>query len=89
MSKHTPGPWEINWYICKEGGKELWRAPAEIGPISPEHNHWGGWLLSVDEADARLIAAAPDLLKACAATLAGYPGWQKMIQNAHDKATGG
>ena len=64
MSKHTPGPWEIDWYICREGNKELWRVPRSIGPACTDHNHWAGNYITVDEADARLIAAAPDLLAA-------------------------
>jgi hypothetical protein len=44
-------------------GDVLWRAPCSIGPCGSEHSHWGGDLLTVGEADARLIAAAPDLLE--------------------------
>ena len=64
MSKHTPGPWEINWYICREGKEELWRVPRSIGPAYVDHNHWAGNYITVDEADARLIAVAPELLEA-------------------------
>ena len=45
-------------------GDVLWRSPRSIGPCGSEHSHWGGDLLTVEEADARLIAAAPDLLEA-------------------------
>lgn len=61
-AKHTPGPWEIDWYICREGNEELWRVPRSIGPAHVDHNHWAGKHIAVDEANARLIAAAPDLL---------------------------
>jgi hypothetical protein len=64
MSAHTSGPWTIDWYICREGNKELWRVPKSIGPIGIDHNHWAGHHLTVDRDDARLIAAAPTLLAA-------------------------
>ena len=64
MSKHTPGPWEIDWYICRAGNEELWRVPRSIGPVYTDHNHWAGNYITADKADAHLIAAAPDLLEA-------------------------
>ena len=70
--KHTPGPWNIDWYVCTEKGEELWRTPRAIGPIAPDHNHWAGWNLGVEEPDARLIAAAPEMYEAleeCALSL--------------------
>lgn len=60
----APGPWPIDWYICREGKKELWRVPRAIGPLSVDHNHWAGNYLDVGAADAALVAAAPDLLAA-------------------------
>jgi hypothetical protein len=62
--KHTPGPWEIDWYICREGDEELWRVPRSIGPAMVDHNHWARDHINVDKADAYLIAAAPELLEA-------------------------
>lgn len=64
MSKHTPEPWQIDWYICREKGKELWRVPRSIGPACADHDHWAGNHIAVDAPDARLIAAAPELLEA-------------------------
>ena len=42
----------------------MWRVPRSIGPAGVDHNHWSGDYITVDEADARLIAAAPELLEA-------------------------
>lgn len=59
--KHTPGPWKIQWDPRLE---EI----VAIGPVTPgvwvesfeDHEVW----LDVGEADANLIAAAPELLEA-------------------------
>ena len=61
-TKYTPGPWEIRksgFIMAPDGagqGDDVYIAEILIGPDSPE----------VDEAkaNARLIAAAPDLLEA-------------------------
>jgi hypothetical protein len=50
MSEHTPGPWKLDGYTVMKGLDTIAVCP-------------NGW--SDDEANARLIAAAPDLLKAC------------------------
>ena len=64
MSKHTPGPWRIN-------GNNMFRwivADSEVFTHSDDVNRsaYGGNMVceSVHEANARLIAAAPDLLNA-------------------------
>jgi len=59
MSKHTPGPWEVS-----SDCRELWPADGEKAFV--EFCRLSSWY-SDDElaANARLIAAAPDLLKAC------------------------
>jgi hypothetical protein len=77
MSGHTPGPWNIDApYICGNGttrysegytvavvttGYDSGKAVAQM------HGHAG-----VYEANARLIAAAPDLLAACRVTLEDF-----------------
>lgn len=53
---HTPGPWEI---ARSPHGRTIY----EIGPCKPEEYAGAAWL-SVSEEDARLIAAAPELLDA-------------------------
>lgn len=55
---------KANGNLSAKVGDVLWRAPRSIGPCGSEHSHWGGDLLTVEEADAHLIAAAPCLLKA-------------------------
>ena len=65
MSEHTPGPW-IAEYISHTGWVVRWDNPESRicslrwigGPHPPEVD-------KIVEADARLIAAAPDLLAAC------------------------
>lgn len=62
MSTHTPGPWAI------DGGS--WRPwEGAIGIVNPNSAHHIAWTTSGElvpaEANARLIAAAPDMLEAC------------------------
>jgi len=80
-SKHTPGPWRLDT--------------------------WNGWLLSTEDvgiakfdmnrtllADAKLIAAAPDMLQACEMALQDMVRWgifgpgRKAVENAIKKAKG-
>ena len=65
MSKHTPGPWSVY------SGKGV--IQVDIGPRATGHRpcivHWSGFDSNdlprqKDAANARLIAAAPDLLHA-------------------------
>jgi hypothetical protein len=87
-AQHTPGPWEtssftdvvrnvVEWDICEPGGGDM---IAEVA-VRPEA-----------EANAALIAAAPELLAAC---LAMRKGWEHnltepmaKINAAIAKATG-
>ena len=64
MSKHTPGPWRVNG-----GGKLRWiSADSKVATHSDDVNRNtpsdNMVCESVYEADARLIAAAPELLEA-------------------------
>lgn len=65
-TKHTPGPWEAT---CPRG-KNWFIRQSETGEYIFESNQYG----SMREADARLIAAAPDLLDA----LKEYLAWGAM-----------
>ena len=64
MRQHTPGPWHVN-----ELGNVADKTRIVIGVIATTFESYSG------EANARLIAAAPDLLEAlewCADTLAVF-----------------
>ena len=84
MSKHTPGPWSVNGIIYKEdasaptGRRSTLTGPTvtadvllvsgvngQVAEIRRGSNGVGPFGI----ADARLIAAAPDLLAACKAAL--------------------
>ena len=57
MAGHTPGPWSLEeGRVLTEGGWLLASLPYTLGDEE-------------DRANARLIAAAPDLLEACKALL--------------------
>jgi hypothetical protein len=69
--KHTPGPWGIeqtenhNWIgPLRNKSHKVWEivCSTERGPLKPD-------ALERSDANAHLIAAAPDLLEACKAAL--------------------
>ena len=62
-TKHTQGPWTVsnNWIVGPD-----WRQSAGMGPIAKQY---GAYLPATEEANARLIAAAPELLEAVRETL--------------------
>ena len=59
MTEHTPGPWRVNPLVYMRVNA----ANSNVARISREHGDIEG------EANARLIAAAPDLLAACEVAL--------------------
>jgi hypothetical protein len=70
MSKHTPGPWSVYCYVEPKGYVQ------EIGPIQvntffSEDDDTYYPYLEIEEADAKLIAAAPELLAALKAIVCG------------------
>jgi hypothetical protein len=74
MSEHTPGPWQLRGFNIYDNNKRL------------VANAGGEYKMDVDRANAKLIAAAPDLLRACEAMLAqiGRPGMAEARQKALD-----
>lgn len=78
MSKHTPGQWEAikpkkegkHWTVGARGvlgGKGAIAGALVLWNIAMIDNGAPGDTLDTEEANARLIAAAPDLLAACKA----------------------
>jgi hypothetical protein len=60
-TKHTPGPWVPN---DQHSGSEIWRVESDNGNWANDGYIIASLLGPDAEANARLIAAAPDLLKA-------------------------
>lgn len=100
--KHTPGPWEARPWPRDEGKFQIWGShPGSKGST------FRAWVASVragelsdetNEANARLIAAAPDMLKilkriASSVDFNGtchplFDGMQKQMTDAIAKAEG-
>ncbi len=88
MNNHTPGPWRPERREPFVGnGKVSWYVDAQhttVARVSTPSRH--------AEANARLIAAAPELLTACVAALAHHQGGHSEIgqalRAAIDKAEG-
>lgn len=91
--KHTPGPWEV--YGGTRAGIDKEDGSFSIVVAGYDDDECGiyGHTDAEAAANARLIAAAPDLLAACRAALEGQsiPPFEKyeMIRAAIAKATGG
>ena len=68
MNKHTPGPWHVmysNQHITSAGGLSVRRIMIHGGkPGGIHHQNVAQCLNEQAEANARLIAAAPELLAA-------------------------
>ncbi|MFN7640757.1 MAG: hypothetical protein ACK5PR_03330 [bacterium] len=94
-ASHTPGPWVVNYkpddepYIIAEQGK-AWDNPVICSlyeDVTPEDSiTFSPWLKAYPnaEANARLIAAAPDMLAALEDAEKEMRGWS-WTGNARDK----
>lgn len=63
MPKHTPGPWTHEWDAA-EGRYNVLGDENQIVACMPFHNRNDEIVDAIIDADARLIAAAPELLEA-------------------------
>ncbi len=89
MSKHTPGPWTVFDAAKEDGISDFYGIDAPNGDAVVLYDREGG---IESEADARLIAAAPDLLEALQQLVACHdeptcPGLD-LARAAISKATG-
>lgn len=65
MSKHTPGPWEVGeWHEFRGSGRQYCRI-SQAGEMYEHAEVWSAATNQEGKANARLIAAAPDLFAAC------------------------
>jgi hypothetical protein len=66
-AQHTPGPWTAE--LCYRSGFTVWGgtkdAPFPVVDTQDEEGRFGAIRGEKAEANARLIAAAPDLLAVC------------------------
>ena len=76
MSKHTPGPWSVDAIETT-----LVRGPDRY-PIADPERHFRE--ITECEANARLIAAAPDLLAALKMMISDWDGEPEDIAEAQD-----
>lgn len=83
--KHTPGPWNMGYKDL--GGKSI--CYKVYGGDNQEISTVGRWDSVGDEANARLIASAPDLLKVCKEIYkilpVADPKWIEIIKKAEGR----
>lgn len=80
MAEHTPGPWEVDdcGNICGQGAALAQVFGAEDFPCIPEEDYDDVNLECA--ANARLIAAAPDLLAACQSWVSYFDQLQRLCE---------
>ena len=66
MNKHTPGPWRLEWWEYKGRPEPVLTVRTDADAVAQVMGLWRDGADDSDErqANARLIAAAPDLLAA-------------------------
>ncbi len=89
MSTHTPGPWRVD--IIKDGGNWDYQIRT-VKPHNPGGKHGvhiaatNAYLEAKGEANANLIAAAPELLELLTLALTGLDEtWERSPQGLHFK----
>ena len=75
MTNHTKGPWEA----CSVNNLSIFSGDKSIATVYPDiyNEEWVVETIPVAQANARLIAAAPDLLDALVLSLKELKEWSK------------
>lgn len=84
-TKHTPGPWIAHYYNASMAIRTGWRIETSDRTqiaIIPDHT----FVQPYEEANARILAAAPDLLAALTRLVVGHPGKAALLDYYHDRA---
>lgn len=84
MTMNTPGPWRAEKSIPSEGVECFWISAGEVFTLGSVY----GPQEDRQQANAHLIAAAPDLLWACEALLSGSAKAPLLARAAIAKAKG-
>lgn len=92
-AQHTPGPWRV---LPPELGKSYLRVRGTrlggrykiANVLHPDYENVPDWEAERSTANARLIAAAPELLDACRSALAGEHRAHELLRTAIAKAAG-
>lgn len=84
IAAHTPGPWAIH----PDSPFEVMMDDGDVCPLVATVAADNATSLVQAMADARLIAAAPDLLAACKDMMEGRGDWGARIAEAIAKAEG-
>lgn len=79
MSEHTKGEWEIMPYTRRDGNNIRWVKAVR----GRRHISICQTFAPYAEANARLIAAAPELLTACTNFVKGWPHFCDRVDFAH------
>lgn len=79
MAIHTPGPWRF--YL--NANEDQWTVDSAVAPNYLLVVSCGPPVNRYSEANARLIAAAPELLEACQNALGAYDALDTINASAH------
>lgn len=94
-SKHTPGPWRVEesttliWGRCDPDDKTTYGMGIPVAEVRLGSTRWNGPTIGWNEAEAnaRLIAAAPEMLEALAKMVCEYDAWSGFNDDGFEDET--